>query len=255
MGLGELLGSTGIVGLDPEAPATEAHAAAIERRPGLSGRLRRLVTLTCTAATGDEAGFEQQALAALRARELSIDDLEEFTLHFAMYCGFPKGSLVNAMVQRQVAVHCAEEGLGPRDVEEAPLWRPELAVAERVQAGEACFVRINCGLRAPKSTPFVHTGILSIVFGEIWLRPQLDIRDRRVICISAVALDGTMVPVRTHVYMALKSGDLSPDELDELVLQFWLQAGWSKASFLHRVASEAWAQIESEGGLWVPQEG
>ena len=70
-----------------------------------------------------------------------------------------------------------------------------------------------------------------------------------------MGLDGTAIPVRTHVYTALKSGDLSLDEIEELVLQLALHAGWPTADHLRQVALENWTQIEAEGGLRTPRVG
>ena len=137
-------------------------AAELWSRPGLGRRLRRLVSLTCTAGSGDEAGFEAQVSDALRGKELSVDDLNEFTLHFAVYCGWPKGSLVNGVVLRQWAAICAEEGLEPPGAEEAPLWRPELSIEERAREERSASLRSTAACGRRRAHPSCTRGILSL---------------------------------------------------------------------------------------------
>jgi 4-carboxymuconolactone decarboxylase len=67
--------------------------------------------------------------------------------------------------------------------------------------------------------------------------------------VAAVGLDDTIIPIRSHVYSALKSGDVTLEEMGELVLHFAVYSGWPKASLLNQVTTESWARIEAEGGI------
>ena len=223
-------------------------------RPGLSRRAKRLVTLSCVSAADTQAPIVEHVYAALKSRDLSIDDMHEFVLHFAVYCGWPKASFLNATVLEQWEEICREEGNEIPSREPRPLWRPDLSVEERIRGGEECFAWINCVPAPPKDTAYVGSGILPFVFGEVWQRPFLSVRDRRFLTIAAVGLDDTIVPIRSHVYSGLKSGDVSFEELKELTLHFAAYAGWPKASFLNQVVLESWAQIEAEGGIRVGDE-
>jgi 4-carboxymuconolactone decarboxylase len=77
-------------------------------------------------------------------------------------------------------------------------------------------------------------------------------RDRRFITLACVGLDDTIVPVRSHVYSAMKTGDLSVEEMREVVLQFAAYSGWPKASFMEVAVDEAHQQIVQEGGADSP---
>jgi 4-carboxymuconolactone decarboxylase len=222
--------------------------ADVWNRPGLSRRDRRLVTLTCAAAADTPGPIEAHVYAALRSEDLSYDELLEFVLHFAVYCGWPKASFLNMVVQQQQRRLCAERGQDVPSSQPMPPWRPELTAAERQAGGQASFSWINCVGAPPADTPYTGA-ILDFVFGEVWQRPGLSVRDRRVMTVAAVGLDDSVIPIRSHVYAALKSGDLSLEELLEIVLQFAVYSGWPKASFLNQVVLESWAQIESEGGV------
>ena len=224
--------------------------ADVWNRPGLSRRDRRLVTLTCTGAADTQGPIEANVYAALNSGDLSYDEALEFVLQFAVYCGWPKASFLNGVVQQQYARVCTERGTEPPRSAPIPVWEPGLDSETRLRGGETCFAWLNClPFAPPRDTPYTQAGILNFVFGEVWQRPQLSVRDRRVITVAAVGVDDTIIPIRSHVYAALKSGDLTLEEMQELVLHFAVYAGWPKASFLNQVVAESWAQVESEGGV------
>jgi 4-carboxymuconolactone decarboxylase len=64
--------------------------------------------------------------------------------------------------------------------------------------------------------------------------------------VAAVGLANTVIPIRSHVYAALKSGDLSLEERRELVVHLAVHSGWPKASFLNQATTESGEQIQSE---------
>jgi 4-carboxymuconolactone decarboxylase len=61
----------------------------IWNRPGLSHRERRMLVIAQTAAMGRWEEFKLHAGAALRAGDLSQDDLKEILLQTSVYCGVP----------------------------------------------------------------------------------------------------------------------------------------------------------------------
>ncbi len=97
-------------------------------------------------------------------------------------------------------------------------------------------------------TPMVEVASTSFCFGDVWSRPGLDMRARRFISIACAGFVGADTPMRSHLYAALKSGDISYDELLEAVLHFSVYAGLPKASLLEQVAKECWAKVQAEGG-------
>jgi 4-carboxymuconolactone decarboxylase len=220
-------------------------------RPGLTRRDRRLVTLCCVGAADTQEPIEAHVYAALNSGDLTYEAALEFVLHFAVYCGWPKASFLNMVVQQQQARICRERGIDPPSPDPIPLWDPGYDPEVRLRGGEACFAWINCVNAPPRDTPYTLAGILNFVFGEVWQRPGLSVRDRRIMTVAAVGLDDTIIPIRSHVYAALKSGDVTLVEMEELVLHFAVYSGWPKASFLNQVVSESWARIQSEGGIRV----
>lgn len=79
---------------------------------------------------------------------------------------------------------------------------------------------------------YLESGVVGYVFGEMWRRGVLTPRDRRWITLTCVGAAGAVIPIETHVYAALKSGDITYPEFDEFVLHFGTQAGWPKASVM-----------------------
>jgi len=220
--------------------------ADIWNRPNLGRRERRLVALACVSAADTVDPIEGHVYAALKSGDLDLVAMQEFVLHFAVYCGWPKASFVDQVVARQQARVDEESGLAPRPQPRHEAWSPGLDPEVRLQNGEQSFSTINCVRPVPRWSPYTTAGILNFVFGEVWQRPGLSVRDRRFITLACVGLDDTVGPIQSHVYSALKSRDVSYDEMRELVLHFAAYSGWPKASYLDQVAAASWQRIQKE---------
>jgi 4-carboxymuconolactone decarboxylase len=70
-------------------------------RPGLGRRERRWVTLSCVAAADSPQPMEDHAYAAMNSGDCSVEEMLEFVLHFAVYCGWPKGSHIEGIIRQQ----------------------------------------------------------------------------------------------------------------------------------------------------------
>ncbi|MHC5257702.1 carboxymuconolactone decarboxylase family protein [Streptomyces sp. UC4497] len=210
-------------------------------RPGLSRRDRRWVTLTCVAAADAPEPIEEQVHAALASGDIGLEEMLEFVLHFAVYCGWPKASHLEGAVGRQWDRIHRERG------EPTPSW-PELThdslgptdPEKRLERGVEEFVDVNLTPAPPPTSPYRHAGILNFVFGHVWQRPGLARRDRRIVTVACVALDDSPVPLRSHVTAALHSGDVTKAEMDEIVLQFAAYYGFAKGDALADAVEAAW---------------
>jgi 4-carboxymuconolactone decarboxylase len=76
----------------------------------------------------------------------------------------------------------------------------------------------------------------------VWQRPGLTRHERRVITVACVAIDDSPIPLWSHVTSALHSGDITKEEMDEIVLHFAAYYGFAKAEALSDVAEKAWAE-------------
>ena len=99
----------------------------------------------------------------------------------------------------------------------------------------------------PVTTPF-ERATRDFVFGEVWPRPGLSRRDRRLVTLTCVAAADAPQPIEDHVYAALNSGDLELEAILEFVLQFAVYCGWPKASHVEMYIRRIWARIREERG-------
>ncbi|MFF0013422.1 carboxymuconolactone decarboxylase family protein [Streptomyces sp. NPDC005374] len=212
-------------------------------RPGLSCRDRRWTTLTCVAAADAPQPIEDHVHAALASGDIALEPMLEFVLHFAVYCGWPKASHLEGAVARQWDRIHRERG------EQTPPW-PQLgndtlgpgAWDERLKRGAEEFTDVNLLPAPPTNSPYRQAGILGFVFGHVWQRPGLTRRERRIITVACVALDDSPVPLQSHVTAALHSGDVTKEEMDEIVLQFAAYYGFAKGEALADAVEAAWSK-------------
>src|SRR5262245_38731814 len=211
-------------------------------RPGLSRRDRRLVTLACVAAADSPGPIDRHVYAALKSGDLDLEALLETVLQFAVYCGWPKASHLEGVITAQWMKLYEERGETP------PEW-PVLDNAtlglndwdERLARGAQEFADVNLVPAPPATSPYRHAGILNFVFGHVWMRPGLTRRERRIITVACVGIDDSPIPIRSHVTAALHSGDITKEEMDEIILHFAAYYGFAKAEVLSDTAEEAWA--------------
>lgn len=216
-------------------------------RPILSRRDRRFVTLACVAAADAEQPLRDHVYAALNSGDLTIIEMRETVLHFAVYCGWPKASRFNWAVDEQwERIHRERGESVPPPDPLLPLVTPS-DPEQRLLVGEQSFRDVNCMPYVPiRDNPYSGAGILNFVFGEMWLRPGLGIKERRLVTVACVAIQDAPIPILSHVYAALKSRDVSFDEMDELALHFAAYYGWAKASHLSDVITEQKQRVLNE---------
>lgn len=241
-----------IMATEPPELTTPRAAALIDfvfaeiwSRPVLTRRERRLIALACAAGANAHITVGQHLYAALKTGEFSLDELDEFVLHFAVYCGWPMAEVLETILDEQLTRLTAEgyrhSRLTPQPLSTAPADQ-EL----RKQGGEQEFLDVNHHQPPPRGFPYYEDGILTFVFGEMWKRPGLSRRDRRWITLATVGLDDTVGPIQSHVYSAMNTGDISHDEMQEMVLQFAAHSGWPKAAYMQVCVNEMHQRITSE---------
>ena len=78
--------------------------------------------------------------------------------------------------------------------------------------------------------------ITRYAWDEIWNRPHFDHRTRRTIVIAQMVALGTWEEFALHVRAALQSGDLTADDVKEILLQSAVYCGVPKANHAFREA-------------------
>jgi 4-carboxymuconolactone decarboxylase len=198
-------------------------AAEVWTRSGLTLQERWLVALTCVAQASNGAEDDKYVYGALQSKALTLEEMREFVLHFAVYCGWSKAEVLDEAVSR------AADRLGLEEPPEPPplVLEPK---SERQARGAACWVDVMTFPAPPPNEPYTDAGILNFVFGEMWDRPGLGRKARRFVTMACVGLNDANMPIISHIYASLKSGDVSVAEMEEFILHFALYAGWPKAS-------------------------
>ena len=79
---------------------------------------------------------------------------------------------------------------------------------------------------------------LDHLFADVWSRPGLSVRDRRLITLTIISCLGHETALKLHLGAAMRSGDLSDAEIDELMLHLAHYAGWPVAAVTSQVARQ-----------------
>jgi 4-carboxymuconolactone decarboxylase len=75
-------------------------------------------------------------------------------------------------------------------------------------------------------------------FGEVWSRPGLDIRTRRILVIGTLLALGRWEEFRVHVRLALAEGRMPPEEIKEILLQQAIYCGVPAANTGFQILEE-----------------
>jgi 4-carboxymuconolactone decarboxylase len=85
--------------------------------------------------------------------------------------------------------------------------------------------------------------ITRYAWGEIWTRPGLDVRSRRILVIGTTVALGRWEELRLHLRAALVEGGFSSDELKEILLQQAIYCGVPAAHHAFAELSTVVAEI------------
>jgi 4-carboxymuconolactone decarboxylase len=79
------------------------------------------------------------------------------------------------------------------------------------------------------------------LMGDLWTRPGLARRDRRLITLTIAAVTAQRDPLANHLRAALASGDVAPAELHEWVVHLAHYGGWPAATTAYAALREVLA--------------
>jgi 4-carboxymuconolactone decarboxylase len=80
------------------------------------------------------------------------------------------------------------------------------------------------------------------LFGEVWTRPELDIRDRRLMTIGVLAALGQSQLVEIQFQSALDRQELTEDQVRETVVHLAHYVGWPLSTGINEVAEKVIAR-------------
>ena len=81
-------------------------------------------------------------------------------------------------------------------------------------------------------------------WGEIWTRPGLDDRTRRLIVLATMIALGRWEEFRMHIRAAIVEGKFSRNEVKEIIMQHAIYCGVPAANTAIHHAEETFAEIE-----------
>jgi 4-carboxymuconolactone decarboxylase len=119
--------------------------------------------------------------------------------------------------------------------------------SERRQRGLAMIAEVYAGDVVTPPEGYAFTDImLEQLFAEVWSRDVLSIRDRRILLLGIIAEKGEPATFGIQAKAALKRGELTPDELRELLLMIAQYAGYPRAAALLGVIEQKIAEVAKE---------
>jgi len=185
-------------------------------RPELSPRDRSLVTITALIAIGKTAPLAGHLGRALD-NGVQPGAASGLLAHLAIYCGWPSAV---------AALEAYDQVYTARKIDTAGLRASSPRLPAPVSdAARAAAATEEFGAVAPKFVQLTN----GVVFGDLWRRSDLSVRDRSLVTIVALAATGDDDQLDTYVRRGLESG-LTRSQIAEAVTHLGFYAGWSKAT-------------------------
>ena len=84
------------------------------------------------------------------------------------------------------------------------------------------------------------------LFGDVWSRPGLDTHERRLLTIGVLAAQGQADLLDVQFAAALDNGELTDDQVREIVVHLAHYAGWALAAGANNAAERVIARRRKE---------
>jgi len=185
---------------------------------GLSQRDRSLVVISILIATNKPAQLPGHLARALTNGVTPVE-ASGVLAHLALYSGWP-----NAVSTLEVYDKVyTERKIDFAAIQAAATLAPLAPVASDKTVTEA--VTSQFATVAPKFADLSNR----VVFGDLWQRPDLSMRDRSLVTIAGLAAMGDDDLLEPYLRRGVEAG-LTRDEIAEALTQLAFYAGWSKAT-------------------------
>ena len=187
------------------------------KRTELVPRDRSLVTVAALIA----GGHTQQMTGHFnRALDNGVKpaEISAVITHLAFYCGWPRAVS---------AVGVAKDVFAKRGIATDGLASPAselLAVDPAGDAPRAAAVEAQMGGTAPALARYTN----SVLFGDLWRRPDLAPRDRSLVTVAALIAAGQDDQLAFHIDRGMNNG-LTRTEVSEIITHLAFYAGWPRA--------------------------
>jgi 4-carboxymuconolactone decarboxylase len=82
------------------------------------------------------------------------------------------------------------------------------------------------------------------LFSEVWARPTMSVRDRRLVLIGVIASQAEADVFEIQIRAALHKGELSRDDVKEITLLLPYYIGYPRASRMRAVTQKIFAEMD-----------
>jgi 4-carboxymuconolactone decarboxylase len=123
-----------------------------------------------------------------------------------------------------------------------------MADAERRAKGEAKIKEVYAGdvIVPPEGASDFADIMLSQLFAEVWTRDVLSMRDRRLLLLGAIAALGEHMTFEIQSKAAIKNGEMTPEQLREVLVFLVHYVGYPRAAGLIGVVEKAIAAATAD---------
>ncbi len=123
-----------------------------------------------------------------------------------------------------------------------------MADDDRYKRGAEMIKKVYAGdvIVPPKGAMAFSDLMLESLFAEVWTREELSIRDRRLILLGVIGALGEKDTFAIQTKAALKNGELTPEQLREVVIMLANYAGYPRAAGMLGVVEQQIAAIASD---------
>lgn len=119
-------------------------------------------------------------------------------------------------------------------------WQRGVEMIEKVYAGDV--------VTAPKGAMAFSDLMLEQLFAEVWTREALSVRERRLVIMGVIACMGEKDTWKIQAKAALKNGELTPEQLREIVITLAQYAGYPRAAGILGPTEQVIAEVAKERG-------
>jgi alkylhydroperoxidase/carboxymuconolactone decarboxylase family protein YurZ len=174
----------------------------------LDKKQQNMITISAFSATGDMNRLEDALHCGLDAK-LTISEIKEIFAHLYAYVGFPRS--LNAQNLFMSVVESRKKA-GKKDIEgkkasAKPKDYDAIEYGKKVRAKLAGLKKDYTGAAYQEFSPVIDEYLLGHLFGDIFSRDVLDMKQRELITISALAsMSGTQGQLNFHFKASMNVG-------------------------------------------------
>jgi len=119
---------------------------------------------------------------------------------------------------------------------------------DRWERGLEKFQEVYCGdvVSLPRGANAFFDLMMENLFCDVWTRPELDQRDRRMLMLGAIAALGESMTFGIQIKAAIKNDELSPVQARETLIHLAQYVGYPRVAPLIAVVEQKIAEVAKE---------